>query len=253
MSLQIGKETSLPPGLFNKRLGILAMQGAGKTYAVGVLEEEMLDYIAKHKSDENNAKVIIIDPVGAHWGIRSHFPIHIVGGEHSDIDLDIDSGKTFGEMVDKFNLSMLFDLSQLEQDDMIRFVSDFLNKLFQITKTPTHVILEEADMFAPQRGTSKFQKFSLAAVDSVVRRGRGRGLGVTMITQRPAVLNKNVLTQVDASIILNITGERDLDTIREYLSSAGSSRKEIADNIEKIMKFKKGQGLLFFSFLVRNY
>jgi len=245
MSLQIGKETSLPPGLFNKRLGILAMQGAGKTYAVGVLEEEMLDYIGKHKDDENNAKIIIIDPVGAHWGIRSHFPIHIVGGEHSDMDLDPDSGKLFGEMVDKFNLSMLFDLSQFEQDDMTRFVTDFLNKLFQITKTPTHVILEEADMFAPQRGTSKFQKFSLAAVDSVVRRGRGRGLGVTMITQRPAVLNKNVLTQVDASIILNITGERDLDTIREYLSSAGSNRKEIANHIEKIMKFKKGQGLLF--------
>jgi len=86
---------------------------------------------------------------------------------------------------------------------------------------------------------------SLAALDSIVRRGRGRGLGCTLITQRPAVLSKNVLTQVDASIILNITGETDLKTIREYLDSAGLNKKDIDGNIEKIMKFGRGHALLF--------
>ena len=34
-------------------------------------------------------------------------------------------------------------------------------------------------------------------MEDLVRRGRARGLGITLITQRPAVLNKDVLTQVD--------------------------------------------------------
>lgn len=243
MSLRISTKTTIPVGLFNKRLSILAMQGAGKTYTAGVLEEEMLDYLVSSKG--TNAKLIIIDPVGAHWGIREKFPIHIIGGEKGDIQVDPDSGKHFADLIHKNNLSTLFDLSRLTQNEAIQFVTDFCERIYQVTKTPTHIIFEEADMFAPQRSTNSNQKFSLAALDSIVRRGRGRGLGCTLIAQRPAVLNKNVLTQVDASIILNITGETDLKTIREYLDSAGLSKKEIQEWIEKIMKFGKGQAMLF--------
>ena len=58
MSLRISNKTTIPVGLFNKRLSILAMQGAGKSYTAGVLEEEMLDYLIKSKT--TNAKLIII-------------------------------------------------------------------------------------------------------------------------------------------------------------------------------------------------
>ena len=242
MTLKIGVKATLPDTLFNKRLALLAMQGAGKTYAAGVIEEEMLDYIMRNPG---NAKLIIIDPVGAHWGIREKFPIHIVGGEHGDIEIDPEEGHKFADLVHNFNISMLFDLSTISQEDAIQFVTDFSERIFEITRTPTHIIFEESDMFAPQRATSSRHKFSLAALDSIVRRGRGRGLGCTLITQRPAVLSKNVLTQVDASIILNITGETDLKTIREYLDSAGLNKKDIDGNIEKIMKFEKGHALLF--------
>ena len=243
MTLKIGVHSELPDQLFNKRLALLAMQGAGKTYTAGVIEEEMLDYLIKHK--DTNAKLIIMDPVGAHWGIREKFPIHIVGGKHGDIDIDPEEGHKFAELSNKYNLPFLFDLSKISQDEAIQFVTDFSDRIYEITDTPTHIIYEEADMFAPQRPTSSKHKLSLAALDSIVRRGRGRGLGCTLITQRPAVLSKNVLTQVDASIILNITGETDLKTIREYLDSAGLNKKEIDGNIEKIMKFGRGHALLF--------
>ena len=234
---------SFPPGLFNKRLAILAMQGAGKSYTAGVLEEEMLDYI--NQPGLTNVKLIIIDPVGAHWGLRSHFPIHIFGGSHGDLPLDSKFGKSFANLSQTLDLSMVIDLSSLDQDGMLTFVTDFLNEIYILTSTTTHIILEEADLFAPQRAISKLQKFSSAAVDSIVRRGRGKGIGVTMITQRPAVLNKNVLTQVDASIIMNIVGETDLNTIREYFDSAGITKEDITKYIEKIIKFGKGSAFIF--------
>lgn len=243
MSLKIGLNAELPVGLFNKRLALLAMQGAGKTYTAGVIEEEMLDYLIRQGN--SNAKLIIFDPVGAHWGIREKFPIHIVGGKHGDIDIDTEAGHKFADLSNKYNLSILFDLSKVSQDEAIQFVTDFSDRIYELTDTPTHIIYEEADMFAPQRPTSSKHKLSLAALDSIVRRGRGRGLGTTLITQRPAVLSKNVLTQVDASIILNISGETDLKTIREYLDSAGLNKKDIGEYVEKIMKFGKGHALLF--------
>jgi len=241
--LRIGEKTSIPVGYITKVVSLLAMRGAGKTYTAGVISEELMDYVLSNP--DNNANLIIIDPVGAHWGLRSHFPFHIIGGDHGDIEIDLESGKLFAEMVHKFKLNVIIDVSAYQQDQMALFVADFLMRLYQLTKEPTHIILEEADIFAPQRLTSAGQKMSLAAVDTVVRRGRGKGMGVTMITQRPAVLNKNVLTQSDAAFIMNMTGETDLKTVREYLSSAGATKGEIAKHIEQIMKFKKGQGLLF--------
>lgn len=245
LTLRIGEKTSIPVGYITKVVSLLAMRGAGKTYTAGVIAEELMDYILSNKNKENNVNLIIIDPVGAHWGLRSHFPFHIIGGDHGDIEIDLDSGKLFAEMVHHFKLNVIIDVSSYQQDQMALFIADFLMRLYQLTKEPTHIILEEADIFAPQRLTSSGQKMSLAAVDTVVRRGRGKGMGVTMITQRPAVLNKNVLTQSDAAFIMNMTGETDLKTIREYLSSTGANKADIAKHIEKIMKFKKGQGLLF--------
>ncbi len=65
-------------------------------------------------------------------------------------------------------------------------------------------MVDEADSVAPQapiRGDSSM----LAAMDRTVRRGRARGLGVTPITQRPAVLGKNILTQIEILITPRLT------------------------------------------------
>jgi hypothetical protein len=57
------------------------------------------------------------------------------------------------------------------------------------------------------------------------------------------------LTQVDASIILNITGRTDLKTIEDYLDNSGKTKKEIDELIGKIMKFEKGE----FLFALQNF
>ena len=44
-----------------------------------------------------------------------------------------------------------------------------------------------------------------------------RGIGVTLITQRPAVLNKDVLTQAEVLIALRMTGPRDVAAIDEWV------------------------------------
>lgn len=54
-------------------------------------------------------------------------------------------------------------------------------------------------------------------MDDVVRRGRTHGLGVTLITQRPAVLNKDVLGQAEVLVALRMTNPRDVAAIDEWI------------------------------------
>ena len=57
----------------------------------------------------------------------------------------------------------------------------------------------------------------LGAMSDLVRRGRVRGLGATLITQRPATLNKDILTQAEVLIALRMTGPRDVQAIDEWV------------------------------------
>ena len=42
------------------------------------------------------------------------------------------------EIINKLGISVLFDLSKVSQDEAIQFVTDFSEKIYQLTKTPTH-------------------------------------------------------------------------------------------------------------------
>ena len=61
---------------------------------------------------------------------------------------------------------------------------------------PRHVFIEEAHEFIPQRVSGALGK-TFNAVSNLVVMGRNRGIGVTLINQRAATINKDVLTQLD--------------------------------------------------------
>jgi hypothetical protein len=73
----------------------------------------------------------------------------------------------------------------------------------------------------------------LRAWENIVRRGRGRGLGMTMITQRSAVLNKNVLTQCQTLIAMRTTGPQDVAAIEAWLKYHQQGR-EILESLASL-------------------
>ena len=69
-------------------------------------------------------------------------------------------------------------------------------------------------------------------MSDVVRRGRIRGIGCTLITQRPAVLNKDVLTQCEVLTALRIVHHRDIAAIKDWVDVHGDpaqAKQMIAD------------------------
>ena len=95
-------------------------------------------------------------------------------------------------------------------------MADVVATLYRLNRDPMHVIFDEADVLAPQR-TSPEGTTLLGAMEDFVRRGRIRGLGATLVSQRPAVLHKDLLSQVEVLVCHQLTGPRDVAAIDEWI------------------------------------
>lgn len=228
--MRIAKGFALPSDAVTQTFAILARKGAGKTYTGAVLTEELV---------KAGLQVVVLDPLGAWWGLRAAangkdagLPVTILGGEHGDIPLETTAGKVVADLVIDNPASIVLDLSDFESNAaQDRFVTDFAERLYRAKakdRRPLHLMVDEADSFAPQRPMPGQQRM-LGAFESIVRRGRIRGLGVTLITQRPAVLNKNVLTQTECLVTLQMTAPQDRAAIDEWVR--GNGTKEERDEL----------------------
>jgi DNA helicase HerA-like ATPase len=223
--LRISEDFSLPLDTAAQSLAIVAQRGSGKTYTAKVLAEELL---------RNRVRVCILDLLGVFHGLqasedgeREGFPIRILGGDHGD-ELDPSKGAELARWVasDGFEACIL-DLSHLRREQQRELVATFAGELFEASTNaskPTHLIVDEADVFIPQK-PSKADRASLEAFEDVVRRGRVKGLGITVITQRPAVLNKDILTQVSALVVLRMMGPQDRRAIEDWVRMHADLRK----------------------------
>ena len=225
MTLRIAKNFTLPIEAVTETFGIVAKRGSGKTYTAKVMVEEML---------AAGAHVCVLDPIGVWWGLRTAadgkgagLSILVLGGDHGDLPIEPTAGTVLADLV-MAGHSVIIDLSGMRKGEQRRFCTDFLERLYHGNKTALHLVLEEADMVAPQRPIKGSERL-LGAAEDIVRRGRSKGIGVTMITQRPAVIHKDVLTQVETLIALRLTGPQDRKAIDAWVEHHGDQdlRKEL--------------------------
>jgi hypothetical protein len=113
--------------------------------------------------------------------------------------------------------SVVIDLGEFSKSDQCRFVAEFLEQLYRKIREPLHVVIDEADAFAPQRLHPGAQR-CFGAVDQVVRRGRARGLGVTLVTQRSAAINKDVLSQAEVLIAFRTLAPQDRAALEAWIA-----------------------------------
>ena len=221
---------------------ILAKKNSGKTYLAMVIAEELM----------TNAQfpLVILDPMGTWYGLRataegvpSPHKILCLGGRFADIQITAKDGAKAADAVNAVRpLPVLIDMSLLSPTEQHEFVADFSMRLYVASPSdPIQVIIDEADEYAPQmaRATNKQQQRSLEGIDRLVRRGRNKGIGVTMITQRCAVLSKNILSQVDSMWILNMVAPRDLLAVDEWLNNRVTDKQK-ADCLAQIPNLQRG-------------
>lgn len=232
-ALRVADNLTLPAEAVTQTFAILAKRGVGKTYTASVLTEEML---------KAGLQVVVADPIGVWWGLRASadgkregLPIVVLGGDHGDVPLEATAGETIAGLVVEERLSVVLDLSRFRKGEQTRFMTDFCERLYHKNRAPLHLVLDEADAFAPQR-PMKGQERLLGAVEDIVRRGRARGLGVTLVTQRSAVLNKDVLTQAEVLVALRTIAPQDRNAIDEWVKVHGTpeQREELMQSLPSL-------------------
>jgi len=232
----------IPVEALKKHTAIMGTTGKGKTYlAKGAIVEPLLAM---------GKRVCILDPTGAYWGLKSSadgkkagFPITIFGGDHADVPINEHAGAALGELLAKENMPAVIDLSDTTLSARHRFVERFAESIFRANKTPIHLIIDEADEFAPQSGLPGTERM-LGAIDRIVRRGRIKGFRVTLITQRPAVLNKNVLTQATTIVALGLPGKQDRNAIEGWIKGQ-ADEGQAGEVMKSLASLPRGEGWLW--------
>lgn len=233
----------IPRDALDDRLGFIGTSGSGKTYNAGSAVEILLS---------NKQRVVIIDPLGVWWGLRLNsdgkakgFDIAIFGGPHGDLPLTENAGALIGETAIGMTESCIIDLSELKSRAAERrFMVAFLETIYRkATGDPFHLIVDEADLFAPQRPQAG-DEVLLGHMENIVRRGRVKGFIPWIISQRPAVVNKNVLSQVDGLLAFKLTSVQDRDALDSWIEGQADKAqgKEIKASLPTL---QIGQGIVW--------
>lgn len=231
VGLKIAPGVTLPIDYVTKTAAILAQRRKGKTYTGAVLAEELV-----------GAKLpfVALDPTGAWWGLRSSadgtsagLPVVVIGGQHGDLPLERHSGSFIADLVLDHPGWYVLDLSlletrQAERDFSLAFALRLYRRKMQPGMDfPLHLFVDEADLFVPQERETKGDNLVLGAFASIIRRGGLHGLGTTLISQRPALVNKGVLTQLDLLVLLRLVAGQDQDAIyRDYIKRHGTKEQQ---------------------------
>ena len=108
-----------------------------------------------------------------------------------------------------------------------------LKDLFHARKVnkipPFFMVVEEAHNFAPEKGFGK--KKTSSVLRNIASEGRKFGLGLCVITQRPARVEKSVLSQCTTNIVLKVTNPNDLKAVSKSVEGLTSEAEKEIKNI----------------------
>lgn len=230
----------IPAAALASHIAILGKTGSGKTYAAKGIVEGILS---------SGGRVCIIDPTGAWHGLRSSatgksagFPVVIFGGAHADLPLGGAHGEAIAEIIGTATDPAILDTSLMRVGERTRFFADFADALVRKNKGPLHLVIDEAHLFAPQGKVSDPQSGAmLHAANNLVSLGRSRGLRIILITQRPAKLHKDSLTQVETLVALRLIAPQDRAAVEAWIKD-NADEKRGREIIESLATLKTGQG-----------
>lgn len=229
--IEFAEGLSLPVDAATQTIACIARKRAGKSYAAGKIVEGL---------HANGSQFVVLDPVGNWYGLRiaadgkaAGIDVVILGGLRGDIPLDPSAGAFVADTVLDSGRSFVLDVSQFSLGERKRFVQTFGERLWLRQKgledpQPIHVVLEEAQLFLPQIPQPE-ERPMLGIWCEIVRLGGNKGIGVTIISQRPQSVSKEALTQVECLVVLQTSGVPEKKALREWIVEKGADTKLVEE------------------------
>lgn len=207
---------ALPEASLERHVAILGTSDAGKTYAARGEVERLL---------EAGRRVVIIDPTGVWWGLnflpdgKTHSPYapailgpDVLGAEGAGIKV------AESVQVIQPGAAVILDVGRMTVGARTRLFAEFAETLAQLNRQPLHLVIDEAHLFAPQaRVHDPMSARMMHAANHLVAGGRALGLRVMMLSQRPAKLHKDSLTQVQTLVAMLNVSPQDRAAVKAWM------------------------------------
>ena len=218
---QEGDETvSLPVvELLTGRGFITGKSGSGKSNTASVVAENLLD---------SAFGLLIVDVDGEYYGLKEEYEIlHAGADEECDIVVSPEHAEKLATLALEENVPIILDVSgYLEEDVADELLLEVVRHLFakeKRLKKPFLLVVEECHEYIPEGGGMNETGKMLIKVG---KRGRKHGLGIVGISQRPADVKKDFITQCDWLCWHRLTWDNDTKVVGRILGSKYASAVE---------------------------
>jgi len=184
--------------------------GAGKSNTVSVVIEELL---------EAGFPTMIVDTDGEYYGLKEEYELlHAGADEECDVQIEPEHAERMATLALEENVPIILDVSgYLDADaasDLIRETARHLFAKEKKLKKPFLLVVEEVHEYIPEGGGLDDTGRMLIQIG---KRGRKHGLGIVGISQRPADVKKDFITQANWLVWHRLTWENDTKVVGRIL------------------------------------
>jgi hypothetical protein len=213
-----GKKLELDfPTLVDTRLLIQANSGGGKSWLLRLIAERA------------GIQTIVLDNEGEFASLREAVDVLLVGAG-GELTADPRHAALLARRLLEYKVSAVIDLYELKLPDRRRFVKLFLESLIHLPRDlwrPTLVVLDEAHIYCPERGSGDAE--STEAVIGLMSQGRKRGFAGIIATQRLSKLHKDAAAEANNVIIGRTWLDADQVRAGDALGLSKADRLKLRD------------------------
>jgi len=124
----------------------------------------------------------------------------------------------------------IIDFSEVPSDILPLIVGMVARLVFSVqqwsasgTRHPVALFCDEAHLYIPEQATSGAAENAIGTFERIAKEGRKYGVGLVVISQRPAEVNRTVVSQCNNLIAMRLTNGEDQAVVRRLLpDSLGS-------------------------------
>ncbi|OYR64179.1 ATPase, partial [Halorubrum sp. E3] len=198
---------------------ITGKSGSGKSNTASVVIENLLS---------NGFPVMIVDTDGEYYGLKEEYEIlHAGADDECDIVVSPEHAEKLATLALEQNVPIILDVSgYLEEETANELLLEVVKQLFakeKRMKKPFLLVIEECHEYIPEGGGMDETGKMLIKVG---KRGRKHGLGIVGISQRPADVKKDFITQCDWLCWHRLTWDNDTKVVGRILGSKYASAVE---------------------------